>query len=143
MLMKAKRSAGRSPVHCRDRSLAPKFLAAARRREAAVGVDVTQGGGQSHPHKRAPRVPVMVPVRARRAPRPSDVAARGAARAPGGWASDEDDARCRWAFVEARRMLQRYSGVRKELEEVMSAGCSAGDCVNLIEDRLKSTYAPV
>ena len=57
--------------------------------------------------------------------------------------SAEDEERVRWAYSEARKLLQRYSGVRKELEEVMSAGCSAGDCVNLIEDRLKSTYAPV
>ena len=84
-------------------TLGAQFLSAARRREAATGVDVTQGG----------------------------------------WADDEDDARLRWAYSEARRLLQRYSGVRTELQEVMAAGVSAGDCVNLIEDRLKRNWAAI
>jgi uncharacterized protein YoaH (UPF0181 family) len=49
----------------------------------------------------------------------------------------------RWAFSEARRLLQRYSGVREALQEQMAAGVSAGECVVLIEERLKNTWANI
>ena len=56
----------------------------------------------------------------------------------GGWALEEDEERVRWAYSEARKLLQRYSGVREALQERMSAGVSAGECVVLIEERLKN-----
>jgi len=84
-------------------ALASAFLAAARRKEAALGVDVTQGG----------------------------------------WTLEQDEARVRWAYAEARRLLQRYSGVREALQERMAAGVSAGDCVGLIEEKLKNSWAAV
>lgn len=61
----------------------------------------------------------------------------------GGWSSEEDDQRIRWAYSEARRLLQQYSGLRKELEENMVAGISAGDCANLIEGKLKNAWAMI
>ena len=45
----------------------------------------------------------------------------------GGWALEEDEERVRWAYSEARKLLQRYSGVREALQERMSAGVSAGE----------------
>jgi len=63
--------------------------------------------------------------------------------AQGGWAADDDEERVRWAYAEARRLLQRYSGVREELQERMAAGVSAGDCANLIEEKLKNSWAAV
>lgn len=61
----------------------------------------------------------------------------------GGWAADSDDARVRWAYSEAKRLLSRYSGVREVLQERMASGVSAGDCVVLIEDRLKGQWAAI
>lgn len=61
----------------------------------------------------------------------------------GGWSTEEDEQRVRWAYSEAKRLLQRYSGVREELQERMAAGVSAGDCVALIESKLKNTWAAV
>lgn len=84
-------------------SLAPRFLDAARRREAMLGVDVQQGG----------------------------------------WAVEEDEGRIRWAYGEAKRLLQQYSGVREALQERMTSGVSAGDCVVLIEERLKNSWAAI
>jgi hypothetical protein len=61
----------------------------------------------------------------------------------GGWQAEQDELRVRWAFSEARRLLQRYSGVREALQEQMAAGVSAGECVVLIEERLKNTWANI
>ena len=63
----------------------------------------------------------------------------------GGWASgeEEDEARVRWAYAEARRLLQRYSGLREQLQERMVSGVSAGDCVLLIEERLKNQWGSI
>jgi len=63
----------------------------------------------------------------------------------GGWADDPaaDEARLRWAFSEARRLLQRYSGMREELQEQMVAGVSVGDCVVLIEERCKNQWGMI
>ena len=61
----------------------------------------------------------------------------------GGWALEEDEERVRWAYSEARKLLQRYSGVREALQERMSAGVSAGECVVLIEERLKNLWSVV
>ena len=47
------------------------------------------------------------------------------------------------AFSEAKRLLQRFSGMREQLQEQMTTGVSAGDCVVLIEDRLKNQWAAV
>lgn len=77
-------------------SLAKKFLAAVRRQEAVLGVDVQQGG----------------------------------------WLPDTDANRLKWAYSQARSLLQKYSAVREELQDSMAAGISAGECVNLIERRL-------
>ena len=84
-------------------SLAVRFLEAARRREASLGVDVQDGG----------------------------------------WSPEEDEARVAWAYGESRKLLQRYSGVREALQERMATGVSAGECVTLIEDRLKSSWSVV
>ena len=35
----------------------------------------------------------------------------------GDWARDEDSSRARWAYAEAKRLLQRYSGLREKLQE--------------------------
>ena len=61
----------------------------------------------------------------------------------GGWSLEEDEERVRWAYSEARKLLQRYSGVREALQERMSAGVSAGECVVLIEERLKNLWSVV
>ena len=61
----------------------------------------------------------------------------------GGWDASEDEGRVRWAYSEARRLLQRYSGVREALQERMAAGVSAGECVALIEDRTKNLWSVV
>ena len=63
----------------------------------------------------------------------------------GAWGSDEqsDELRVRWAYGEARRLLQRYSGIREALQQSMAAGVSAGDCVVLIEERLKGQWAAI
>ena len=84
-------------------SLAQRFLEAARRREASLGVDVQDGG----------------------------------------WGAEEDEQRVRWAYAEARKLLQRYSGVREALQERMATGVSAGECVCLIEERLKNSWSVV
>jgi hypothetical protein len=83
--------------------LAQRFLEAARRREASLGVDVQDGG----------------------------------------WSPEEDEQRVRWAYAEARRLLQRYSGVREALQERMASGVSAGECVVLIEERLANLWSVV
>jgi len=88
-----------------DISLGIQFLAAARRREASLGVDVLQGGWDAN--------------------------------------AEKDELRVRWAFSEAKRLLQRFSGMREQLQEQMATGVSAGDCVVLIEDRLKNQWASV
>lgn len=59
----------------------------------------------------------------------------------GGWNPDEDEERVRWAYAEAKRILQRFSGLRKQLQEQMSVGVSVGDCVTLIEEQLQSQRA--
>ena len=84
-------------------ALGQRFLEAARRREASLGIDVQEGG----------------------------------------WSPEEDEKRVRWAYSEARKLLQRYSGVREALQERMSAGVSAGECVVLIEERLKNLWSVV
>jgi len=84
-------------------ALAFEFLEAARRREASLGVDVSQGD----------------------------------------WQREDDELRIRWAYGESRRLLQRYASVREELQERMASGVSAGDCVVLIEDRLKNSWASI
>jgi len=61
----------------------------------------------------------------------------------GGWRAEEDEARVRWAYAEARKLLQRYSGVREALQERMATGVSAGECVVLIEDRLANLWSVV
>lgn len=86
-----------------DPDLTIKFLNAATRRQAEIGVDVMQGG----------------------------------------WSPDENDERIRWAYSEARKLLQSYSGVREELQERMAAGVSVGECINVIEERLKNTWATI
>ena len=58
----------------------------------------------------------------------------------GGWDPVEDEERVRWAYAESRKLLQRYSGVREGLQERMATGVSAGECVVLIEERLKNTW---
>lgn len=49
----------------------------------------------------------------------------------------------RWAYAEAKRLLQRYTGVRTQLEERMATGVSAGECVLMIEEQLKNSWASV
>ena len=61
----------------------------------------------------------------------------------GEWSPTEDDGRVRWAYAEARRLLQRYSGVREVLQERMQTGVSAGECVALIEERLKNSWGAI
>jgi len=61
----------------------------------------------------------------------------------GGWQAEEDELRLRWALSEARALLKRYSGLREQLQERMVTGVSAGDCVLLIEDRLKNQWGSV
>ena len=61
----------------------------------------------------------------------------------GGWSMAEDDGRVRWAYAEAHRLLQRYSGVREALQERMATGVSAGECVSIIEERLKNSWGAV
>ena len=87
-----------------DPAIGTRLLEAARRREAALGVDVTQGGW-------------------------------------GG--AEDDDLRLRWAYSEARKLCQRYSGLTGEVAEQMAAGSSAGDCATTIERRLKSAWAGI
>ena len=55
----------------------------------------------------------------------------------------EDEGRVRWAYSEARRLLQRYSGVREALQERMATGVSAGECAVLIEERLRNQWSVV
>ena len=86
-----------------ETSLGQRFLEAARRREASLGVDVQDGG----------------------------------------WRPEEDEQRVRWAYAEACKLLQRYSGVREALQERMATGVSAGECVVLIEERLKNSWSVV
>ena len=45
--------------------------------------------------------------------------------------------------AEARRLLQRYSGVREALQERMATGVSAGECAVLIEERLRNQWSVV
>ena len=87
-----------------DPAIGARLLEAARRREASLGVDVTQGGW-------------------------------------GG--AEDDDLRLRWAYSEARKLCQRYSGLTGEVAEQMAAGSSAGDCATTIERRLKSAWAGI
>jgi hypothetical protein len=61
----------------------------------------------------------------------------------GGWSASEDEVRVRWAYAEARQLLQRYASVREALQERMAAGVSAGECVLLIEERLKNSWGAV
>ena len=61
----------------------------------------------------------------------------------GGWSVAEDEGRVRWAYSEARRLLQRYSGVREALQERMATGVSAGECAVLIEERLRNQWSVV
>jgi len=58
----------------------------------------------------------------------------------GGWTSDEDESRVRWAYAEARRLIQRFSGLRAKLQERMVTGVSAGECANLIEEQLRGSW---
>jgi len=61
----------------------------------------------------------------------------------GGWSAEEDEARAKWALAEARTLLKRYSGLREQLQERMVSGVSAGDCVLLIEERLKNQWGSI
>jgi len=61
----------------------------------------------------------------------------------GGWTADDDEARVRWAYAEAKRLLKRYSGTRAQLQTQMAAGVSVGDCVVLIERELRNQWAAV
>jgi hypothetical protein len=83
--------------------LALELLQAARRREAALGVDVQQGG----------------------------------------WAREEDEARVRWAYNEARKLVTTYGGAREALAEQMAAGSSVGGSVVLVEDLLKGRWGSI
>ena len=72
------------------------------------------------------------------------LAAGEAASGSAGEAIDaEDELRVRWAYGEAKRLLSRYSGVREALQQQMASGVSAGDCVVLIEERLKNQWATI
>lgn len=74
----------------------------------------------------------------------TQASAHGVAFLRSGWGGpEEDEKRVRWAFGEARRLVQRYSGVREALQERMSAGVSAGECVVLIEEQLKNAWVAV
>ena len=103
-----------------DATLGRQFLSAARRREASLGVDVTQGGWGA-----------------------AAAAADGAGGGGEAAIDAADEQRVRWAYGEARRLLTRYSGVREVLQQQMASGVSAGDCVVLIEDRLKNQWAAI
>jgi hypothetical protein len=61
----------------------------------------------------------------------------------GGWTREEDAERVRWAYSEAKRLLQRYSGLREKLQESMVTGVSVGDCALLVEERLKNQWGSV
>lgn len=61
----------------------------------------------------------------------------------GDWTREEDVARARWAYSEAKRLLQRYSGLREKLQESMVTGVSVGDCALLVEERLKNQWGSV
>ena len=63
----------------------------------------------------------------------------------GGWGEGEgeDKQRLRWAYGEAKALLKRYAGVREEVQEQMAAGVSAGECVAIIEERLKNQWGAV
>jgi len=61
----------------------------------------------------------------------------------GGWTAADDEARVKWALAEARAILKRYSGVREQIQERMVSGVSAGDCVLLIEERLKNQWGAI
>jgi len=61
----------------------------------------------------------------------------------GGWQPDADEERVRWAYSEARRLLKRFSGAREELQDQMAAGVSVGQCVVLLEERLKGQWSLV
>ena len=80
------------------------------------------------------------PRRASTARRRGDARGRRAA----GWVGRRGGrGRIRWAYGEAKRLLQQYSGVREALQERMTSGVSAGDCVVLIEERLKNSWAAI
>ena len=49
----------------------------------------------------------------------------------GGWTREEDELRVRWAFAEARRMLQLFAGVRDVVEKRMAAGTSFGGALSM------------
>ena len=49
----------------------------------------------------------------------------------------------RWAYAEAKRLLQRYSGLREQLQESMVTGVSVGDCALVVEDRLKTQWGKI
>jgi hypothetical protein len=83
--------------------LALEMLQAARRREAALGVDVQQGG----------------------------------------WTKEEDEARVRWAYSEARKLVSSYSSAREALAEQMAAGSSVGGSALLVEELLKGRWGSI
>jgi len=61
----------------------------------------------------------------------------------GGWTREEDEARVRWAFTEAKKLLSSYGGVREALTEQMTIGSSVGGSVQLVENRLKSRWGAI
>ncbi|KAL1526688.1 hypothetical protein AB1Y20_015390 [Prymnesium parvum] len=61
----------------------------------------------------------------------------------GGWTREQDEERVKWALAEARALLKRYSGLREEIQERMVSGVSAGECVLLIERRLKNQWGAI
>ena len=68
----------------------------------------------------------------------------------GGWGAngsedvdDLDSARVSWAYGEARRLLQRYSGVHAQLQDRMESGVSVGGSVLLVEERLKGMWGSI
>ncbi len=58
----------------------------------------------------------------------------------GGWTEEQDEARLKWAYDEAKTLVKRFANLREMLQEQMGSGVSAGDCVVLIEDQLKGAF---
>ena len=63
----------------------------------------------------------------------------------GGWeeGEEEDGLRLRWAYGKANALLKRHARVREELQEQMVAGVSVGDCVVIVEKRLKNKWGTI
>jgi len=55
----------------------------------------------------------------------------------GGWVLEDDDARVRWAFAEAKALLRQHANLREELQELLAIGTSFGECVMKVEERLQ------